>query len=105
MLALDALGMDEEALHLLSWAQGLRNEDGSYWTGWQYANEAHFPAERSGWTAAAVILAGDALTGFSAGAGIFRDVSAPIDPGPPIDPQCCGCTGSATAAAPGPRAR
>ena len=43
--------------------QHLRHPDGSYWTGWQYANEAHFPAERSSWTAAAVVLAADALTG------------------------------------------
>ena len=39
--------------------------DGSYWTGWQYVNENHFPDERSSWTAAAVILAADALQGFS----------------------------------------
>ena len=50
----------------------LRHPDGSYWTGWQYANRAHFPAERSSWTAAAVVLAADALTGFSGGGGVFR---------------------------------
>ena len=55
-------------------AQHLRHPDGSYWTGWQYANRAHFPAERSSWTAAAVVLAADALMGLSGGAGIFRDL-------------------------------
>ena len=55
----------------------LRHEDGSYWTGWQYVNQDHFPAERSGWTSAAVVLAADALTGFSGGAGVFRAIPGP----------------------------
>ena len=33
------------------------------------------PRERSTWTAAAVVLAADALAGFSGGAGIFRDAA------------------------------
>jgi hypothetical protein len=69
----------------------LRHDDGSYWTGWQFANEAHFPAERSSWTAAAVVLAADALTGFSGGAGVFRDMPASLDLGPSADPEACGC--------------
>jgi hypothetical protein len=72
-LALDACGMTEEAVTVFGTAQHLRHPDGSYWTGWQYANQNHFPAERSSWTAAAVVLAADALTGLSGGAGIFRD--------------------------------
>ena len=56
--------------------QHLRHPDGSYWTGWQFANQAPFPRERSSWTAAAVVLAADALTGFSGGAGIFRDAGS-----------------------------
>jgi hypothetical protein len=105
VLALESCGRRGQAAEIFATVRRLRHDDGSYWTGWQYANEAHFPAERSSWTAAAVILASDALTGFSAGAGIFRDVTAAIDPGPPVDPQSCGCTGSTSAAAPGPRAR
>jgi hypothetical protein len=105
VLALEACGRRESAAAVFATVRGLRHPDGGYWTGWQYANQAYFPAERSGWTAAAVILAADALAGFSAGAGIFRDVPVSIDPGPPVDPQSCGCAGSATAAAPGPRAR
>src|SRR5262249_59061534 len=77
-----------------------RHDDGSYWTGWQFANEAHFPAERSSWTAAAVVLAADALTGFSNGAAIFRTPfrlssgypgPGPASPIPPADPEACGC--------------
>jgi len=92
VLALDACGLNERAAEVFATVRRLRHDDGSYWTGWQYVNEAHFPPERSSWTSAAVILAADALTGFSAGATIFRDTPAPvIDPAPPVDPESCGC--------------
>ncbi len=74
VLALDACGLRAEAAAMFATAQHLRHLDGSYWTGWQYANHAHFPAERSSWTAAAVVLAADALLGLSGGAGVFRDI-------------------------------
>jgi hypothetical protein len=73
VLALDAAGMRAEAGEVFATVQQLRQSDGSYWTGWQYANQAPFPAERSSWTAAAVVLAADALSGLSGGAGVFRD--------------------------------
>jgi hypothetical protein len=72
VLALDACGLRAQAAAMFATTTRLRHPDGSYWTGWQYANRAHFPAERSSWTAAAVVLAADALTGFSGGAGVFR---------------------------------
>ncbi|WP_327089727.1 prenyltransferase [Nonomuraea sp. NBC_01738] len=86
VLALDALGERDRALRLFSDMQHLRHADGSYWTGWQFANLKHFPHERSGYTAAAVILAADALQGFSGGSGVFRDIHA-------LSPQqgTCGC--------------
>jgi hypothetical protein len=59
----------------------LRDTDGGYWTGWQYANQAHFPDERSSWTAAAMILAADALSRTTPGSGLFRDL--PSAAGPP----------------------
>ncbi len=112
-ISLDACGQRERARELLAAARRLRHDDGSYWTGWQYVNEAHFPAERSSWTSAAVVLAADALDGFSGGAAIFRaPLSPPAPPTPPTlppapasyrlpaDPGACGC--EATAAA-GPR--
>ncbi|MFD1936146.1 prenyltransferase [Nonomuraea mangrovi] len=74
VLALDAVGDRERAERLFADMQHLRHEDGSYWTGWQFANLKHFPHERSGYTAAAVILAADALSGFTQGAGLFRDI-------------------------------
>jgi hypothetical protein len=74
VLSLQACGKRAEALELLQAVQWQRHSDGSYWTGWQFVNGNHFPNERSSWTAAAVILATDALHGFSRGAGIFRDL-------------------------------
>ncbi len=73
----------------------LRHEDGSYWTGWQYVNENHFPAERSSWTSAAAVLAADALAGFSGGAAIFRAVPASAGSRSPADPAACGCEATA----------
>jgi hypothetical protein len=53
--------------------QHLRHPDGAYWTGWQFANQQHYPGERSAWTAAAVILAADALSGTTGGANVFAE--------------------------------
>ena len=109
-ISLDACGQRERARELLTAARRLRHEDGSYWTGWQYVNQAHFPAERSSWTSAAVVLAADALDGFSGGAAIFRaPLALPAPAARPApagyrlaaDPGACGC--EATAAAGGPR--
>ncbi|MEP7024249.1 MAG: prenyltransferase, partial [Actinomycetota bacterium] len=83
VLALDAAGDRARATALLADVQHLRHADGSYWTGWQYANRAHFPAERSTWTSATVVLAADALAAATGGAGIFRDVSQAAPAGPP----------------------
>ncbi len=78
VLALDALGMDEMALRLLSWVQTLRNEDGSYWTGMVYPEEATYPPlERSSYTAGAMVLAADALSRTTPASGIFRGEGLP----------------------------
>ena len=43
--------------------QHLRHDDGSYWTGYVFDKDVRWPAERSSWTAAAMVLAADALAG------------------------------------------
>jgi len=91
VLSLDACGQRGRAAELLATVRRLRHDDGSYWTGWQYADNAHFPDERSAWTSAAVVLATDALTGFSGGAAIFRAAAAGASACPPADPESCGC--------------
>jgi hypothetical protein len=77
VLALDACGLHGLAGTFLDCVAPRRRPDGGYWTGWQYVNQEPFPADCSSWTAAAVLLAADALGGFSRGSGIFRDVPAP----------------------------
>ena len=65
-MALDILGDHRRALRLLADMQHLRGEDGKYWTGWVYATrsekpDVNWPVEHTTYTAAAVILAVDAL--------------------------------------------
>jgi hypothetical protein len=82
VLALDALGLEQLALELLAAGQGLRLADGSYWTGMVYPEELTFPAaERTTYTAAAMILAADALSGATPASGLFRGegLPAPLD--------------------------
>jgi hypothetical protein len=73
-VALDSCGLRSAALPLFETVRRQRQADGSYWTGWQYVNAQPFPRECSSWTAAAVVLAADALCGYSAGSPVFRDV-------------------------------
>ena len=59
-----AAGDLSTAGRLLEWTQSLRHDDGSYFTGMVHPDQVHFPGgERSTYSAAAVVLAGDALAG------------------------------------------
>lgn len=87
--ALDAAGRRQQALALLADMQHLRERDGSYWTGFVYPDHVRWPAERSTWTAAAVILAVDALSHATPGADIFRGSTYPTS-FPEIALEC-GC--------------
>jgi hypothetical protein len=69
--------------------QHLRDPDGSYWTGLQYSDGVRWPVERTTWTAAAMILAVDALSGATGGSGIFREAGAPVPD--EVDLVACGC--------------
>ena len=75
--ALDALGERDAAFALLRSMQHLRDADGSYWTGYVFADDARWPVECSSWTAAAVVLAVDALSGSTPGSDIFRGRNVP----------------------------
>ena len=71
-----AAGEAEKARQLFTWAQRYRTPDGRYWTGVVFPEEVRFPDdEQSTYTAAAVILAADALEGSSPTAGFFADHS------------------------------
>jgi hypothetical protein len=79
VMALDALGDHRRALGLLKDVQHLRGAGGKYWTGWVYGDDVNWPVEHTTYTAAAVILAVDALGEVaghsSAGSGIMRGTS------------------------------
>ncbi|WP_210502371.1 prenyltransferase/squalene oxidase repeat-containing protein [Nocardioides xinjiangensis] len=79
VLALDAVGDRGRALQLLADMQHLRTDDGSYWTGYVWPDEVNWPGEQTTYTAAAVILAVDALTGGTPGADIMRGTTLAPD--------------------------
>ena len=94
VLALDTIGDRDRALTLLADVQHLRERDGSYWTGWQFAERVNWPDEHTTWTAAAVVLAVDALSRTSPGNGIFRAERVPTGVDLIPDPVC-GCSSTA----------
>jgi hypothetical protein len=73
------LGVGEvaRAHDLFRWCQVLRDDDGAYFTGIVYPERKHFPGgERSTYTAAAVVLAADALSRTSPASGLYVDHDA-----------------------------
>jgi hypothetical protein len=77
-LALASIGRRVEAAGLVSWTRRLRCLDGSYLTGVVYPEGATYPpGERSSYTAAAVVLAEDALSRLSRASQLFVDGSLP----------------------------
>ena len=82
VLALDALGLTSRALDLFAFTRRHRRDDGAYWTGIAYPQQAIFPVgETTSYTAAAIILAADALTSSSPASGLFRhgELAVPLD--------------------------
>ncbi|WP_280509819.1 prenyltransferase [Nocardia farcinica] len=78
VMALDALGDDDRAHRLFAAMQHLRENDGSYWTGLVFADGKRWPEERTTWTAAAVVLAADALSRTTPANGLFRSTALPV---------------------------
>jgi hypothetical protein len=77
-IALDAVGLTDHAWSLLEWVQHLRCDDGAYWTGCVYPQAVPFPVEeRTTYTAAAIVLAANALAGEGPAAGLFRGEGLP----------------------------
>ena len=78
-MALDAIGDHDRAHRLLADMQHLRAEDGKYWTGYVYPDDVNWPVEHTTYTAAAVLLAVDALGEMrghgTPGSGIMRGTS------------------------------
>ena len=79
VLALEAIGDRDRALRLLADMQHLRTDDGSYWTGYVFPADVYWPGEHTTYTAAAVILAVDALSDATPGADIMRGTTLAPD--------------------------
>ncbi|CAN5827543.1 prenyltransferase [soil metagenome] len=83
-LAHAAIGDRATATDLLAWTRAHRRDDGAYWTGLVYADDPATPPtrfpfdEHTSYTAAAIILAADAIAGASPGSTLFT-------PRPPLD--------------------
>lgn len=73
-LALLAAGRREQAAELFGWLMQWRDTDGAWWTGYQFAERVLWPLEKPTWTAGAVLLAVDALTGHTGGSDLFLEV-------------------------------
>jgi hypothetical protein len=74
VLAHLVVGETERALDLFRWIQHLQADDGGWMTGIVYPELKHFPGgERSTYTAAAVVLAADALSATSPASTLFTD--------------------------------
>lgn len=84
-LALWATGESDHALDILRWMQHLRADDGMYWTGYVFEDEAIWPDERTTWTAAALLLAVAALGGDDATVQVFGGEGLPQG----LEPDCC----------------
>ena len=84
-MALATVGQRELALQVFTDVQHLREpSDGSYWTGLVFDEDVRWPEERSTWTAAAMVLAADALVGgptleLFAGGELPTGVLLPVD--------------------------
>ena len=77
VLTLEAMGDRDRALRLLADMQHLRTDEGSYWTGSVWPDGVNWPAEQTTYTAAAVVLAADALAEGTPGADIMRGTTLP----------------------------
>ena len=71
ILTLAAIGDVTRAKTIFSWLDDKRYADGSYWMGVTFPDTVIWPEEKTSWTAAAVILAWDAINGITPAAKLF----------------------------------
>lgn len=76
VLALHAAGLSQRAQDMLSWTRPKRTEDGAYWTGATHPAGEIFPdGEQTSWTAAAVLIACDAVQQNTSTSDFFKSLS------------------------------
>ncbi|MEV0599505.1 prenyltransferase [Streptomyces sp. NPDC050315] len=84
-LALWAMGESDRAVDILRSIRHLRAEDGMYWTGYVFDDDAIWPRELTSWTAGSLLLAVAALGGDEATTAVFGGEALPRG----LDPDCC----------------
>jgi hypothetical protein len=72
VLTLAAIGEYENAEIIFSWLGDKRYDDGSYWMGVTFPDGVIWPEEKTSWTAAAVLLAYDALNNLTDASVLFN---------------------------------
>ncbi len=75
VMSLLAAGERNRAMQLFSWLHAHRDSDGAYWAGVTFPEGEVWPVEKPAWTAAAVVMAADALTRHTAAWHLFADDS------------------------------
>ncbi|MCH9691254.1 MAG: terpene cyclase/mutase family protein [Gammaproteobacteria bacterium] len=75
IMALLAVGERTRAVELYRGLHRWRAEDGGYWTGYVYRDNAVWPEEKTTWTLGAMLLAADALTGITPASTLFTSVN------------------------------
>lgn len=77
IMACVVAGRTEEAHTLYRDIQRFQLDDGSWWTGYVFPDDAYWPDEKPTWTAGAVLLAADALFDLTPAAKLFKTVEPP----------------------------
>ncbi len=72
ILTLSAIEDHSRAKMIFSWLTDKRFSDGSFWMGVTFPDGVIWPAEKTGWTAAAVMLASDALHDITPAGKLFN---------------------------------
>ena len=76
VLALHAAGLTQRARAMLSWTKPKRSANGAYWTGATHPEGEIFPdGEQTTWTAAAVLIACDAVQLSTSTSDFFKSLS------------------------------
>jgi hypothetical protein len=74
IMACVVAGKSEQALSLYQNIQRFQLENGSWWTGYVFPDDAYWPDEKPTWTAGAVLLAADALFDLTPASELFKTV-------------------------------
>ncbi|WP_049888295.1 prenyltransferase [Natrinema sp. J7-2] len=73
VMSLAAAGKRERAREIYEWCFQWTDDEGVFWTGYQFEDEEFWPGDRPTWTGGAAVLAADALSGLSPAAELFTD--------------------------------